>query len=65
MQMANNQHLLFFLTDFLDEFGNCVALTFERDDLYSEANMNLVGVDCMSVQYAKVVCKVKKGKLHA
>ena len=63
--MPHDQHALFFLIDFTDEFGNCVALTFERDDLYSEGNINLVGVDCMSVQYAKVVCEVKKGKLHA
>ena len=63
--MAHDQHVLFFLIDFTDEFGNCVALTFERDDLFSEGNINLVGVDCISVQCAKVVCEVKKSKLHA
>ena len=63
--MCHNQHVLFFLIDFTDEFGNCVALTFQRDDFYGEGNINLVGVYCVSVQYAKVVCEVKKGKLHA
>ena len=46
------------------ESENCVVLTFERDDLHSDGNVSVVGVDCTSVEHAKVVCEIKMGKLN-
>ena len=52
-EMTGNCYAVFFPIDFL-ESENCVVLRFERDDLYSKGNISIAGVDCSSVEHAKV-----------
>ena len=63
-QPVDYVHNVNFFTSFLyhvEESVNCVVLKFERLDGHHEGSITLYGVDCGTIDDAKIICEAKTG----